>query len=171
MLVIRPASHSADLSEDDRLDHWIIPLDGTPLAEDILAPALNLGKVWNADYTLSRVVRPVVPHARARDLGSFSAPPSRKWPRKRTPRRTRRGPVRQVPERRRSGTARRAERRDGRRLHEQPGVAILDNGKPPIDTIAIATHGRGSAALLLGSVADKVIRGSNLPILVHHTKS
>jgi nucleotide-binding universal stress UspA family protein len=50
----------------------------------------------------------------------------------------------------------------------QPGVAILDNAKPPIDMIAIETHGRGGLSrLLMGSVADKVIRGSRLPILVH----
>jgi nucleotide-binding universal stress UspA family protein len=53
-------------------------------------------------------------------------------------------------------------------VEEQPGVAILDAGKPPIDMIAIETHGRGGLSrLLLGSVADKVIRGSKLPILVH----
>ena len=51
-------------------------------------------------------------------------------------------------------------------------VAILDNAKPPIDMIAIETHGRGGLTrMLLGSVADKVIRGSTLPILVHRPKS
>ena len=35
---------------------------------------------------------------------------------------------------------------------EQPGVAILDNAKPPIDMIAIETHGRGGLSrLLIGS--------------------
>ena len=53
-------------------------------------------------------------------------------------------------------------------IEEQPGVAILENAKPPIDMIAIETHGRGGLSrLLLGSVADKVIRGSTLPVLVH----
>ena len=38
--------------------------------------------------------------------------------------------------------------------------------------IAIETHGRGGLSrLLLGSVADKVIRGSTLPILVHKPKA
>ena len=56
-------------------------------------------------------------------------------------------------------------------VEEQPGVAILDAAKPPIDLIAIETHGRGGLSrLLLGSVADKVIRGSHLPVLVHKPK-
>jgi nucleotide-binding universal stress UspA family protein len=38
-----------------------------------------------------------------------------------------------------------------------------------VDLIAMATHGRGGAQrLLLGSVADKVIRASTIPVLVSH---
>jgi nucleotide-binding universal stress UspA family protein len=69
-------------------------------------------------------------------------------------------------------------REDGLKVHtrvsveEQPGVAVLDAAKPPIDLIAIETHGRGGLSrLLLGSVADKVIRGSPLPVLVHKPKT
>jgi nucleotide-binding universal stress UspA family protein len=37
-----------------------------------------------------------------------------------------------------------------------------------VDVIAMATHGRGGVArLILGSVADKVIRGGNTPVLLH----
>jgi len=36
------------------------------------------------------------------------------------------------------------------------------------DVIAMATHGRGGVSLvLLGSVADKVLRGSSLPMLLY----
>jgi nucleotide-binding universal stress UspA family protein len=57
-------------------------------------------------------------------------------------------------------------------IEDQPGVAILANAKAPIDMIAIETHGRGGLArLLLGSVADKVIRGSTLPVLVAKPKA
>ena len=39
-----------------------------------------------------------------------------------------------------------------------------------VDVIAMATHGRGGVArLVLGSVADKVIRGGHLPVLLHRT--
>lgn len=37
------------------------------------------------------------------------------------------------------------------------------------DLVALATHGRGRAArLLLGSVADKVLRGAEVPVLLGH---
>jgi nucleotide-binding universal stress UspA family protein len=37
-----------------------------------------------------------------------------------------------------------------------------------VDLIAIATHGRGVAGrLLVGSVADKVLRGATVPVLIH----
>jgi nucleotide-binding universal stress UspA family protein len=50
----------------------------------------------------------------------------------------------------------------------QPAVAILDAATgEEVNLIAIATAGRGGIArLLLGSVADKVIRGSPVPVLV-----
>jgi nucleotide-binding universal stress UspA family protein len=49
-----------------------------------------------------------------------------------------------------------------------PAEEILQNAKPPaIDIVALATHGRrGLARVFLGSVSDKVIRGSQVPILV-----
>jgi nucleotide-binding universal stress UspA family protein len=34
------------------------------------------------------------------------------------------------------------------------------------DLIAMTTHGRGASRLLLGSVADKVLRGGHLPLLL-----
>jgi nucleotide-binding universal stress UspA family protein len=46
-------------------------------------------------------------------------------------------------------------------------MAILDYAREnPIDLIAMATHGRGGVArMLLGSVADKVVRHSPVPVL------
>jgi nucleotide-binding universal stress UspA family protein len=52
-----------------------------------------------------------------------------------------------------------------------PGAAILYGAvAAKCDLIALATHGRGGLArLLLGSVADKVVRGAAVPVLVHRT--
>jgi nucleotide-binding universal stress UspA family protein len=36
-----------------------------------------------------------------------------------------------------------------------------------IDVIAMSTHGRGMSRLFLGGVADKVLRGSELPMLLY----
>lgn len=46
--------------------------------------------------------------------------------------------------------------------------AILDFARThDADVIAMSTHGRGVSRLLLGSVADKVLRGGGLPLLAY----
>jgi nucleotide-binding universal stress UspA family protein len=53
--------------------------------------------------------------------------------------------------------------------HEQAAAAILDDAqKNAVDLIALATQGRGGLKrLLLGSVADKVLRGATTPVLLY----
>jgi nucleotide-binding universal stress UspA family protein len=50
----------------------------------------------------------------------------------------------------------------------QPAVGILEQSLDPLDgIIALATHGRGGLTrAFLGSVADKVVRGATMPVLV-----
>lgn len=52
---------------------------------------------------------------------------------------------------------------------QQPAAAILEYARDQAaDLIAIATHGRGGAVrILLGSVADKIVRGASTPILLY----
>jgi nucleotide-binding universal stress UspA family protein len=61
------------------------------------------------------------------------------------------------------------------RVIEAPGAAsgLLElAAKEHVDVIAMATHGEGGARrLLLGSVADKVVRGSEVPVLVLRPES
>jgi nucleotide-binding universal stress UspA family protein len=56
-------------------------------------------------------------------------------------------------------------------LGQHPASAILDTAQSvAVDLIALETHGRrGLSRLLLGSVADKVIRGASTPVLVHRS--
>jgi len=53
-----------------------------------------------------------------------------------------------------------------------PGVAILKQARDSgCDLIVMSTSGRGGVArLLLGSTADKVIRGSGIPVLIHRDR-
>jgi len=50
-----------------------------------------------------------------------------------------------------------------------PADGILEFAQAEgVDLVAMATHGRGGVArLILGSVADKVIRGGTVPVLLH----
>lgn len=51
-------------------------------------------------------------------------------------------------------------------VHAPDGI-LEYAGSNQIDLVAMATHGRGGVArLILGSVADKVIRGGNVPVLL-----
>jgi multidrug resistance efflux pump len=52
---------------------------------------------------------------------------------------------------------------------ESAATAILDVARSrSIDLIAIATHGRGGLKrLLLGSVTDKIVRGTSTPVLIY----
>jgi nucleotide-binding universal stress UspA family protein len=46
--------------------------------------------------------------------------------------------------------------------------AIIEYAKAHgVDVIAMSTHGRGASRLLVGSVADKVIRAAVIPVLIH----
>jgi nucleotide-binding universal stress UspA family protein len=52
---------------------------------------------------------------------------------------------------------------------DQPAQAILQS--PDTDLIAMATHGRrGLGRFFRGSVADKVLRGSTVPMLVQRPR-
>jgi nucleotide-binding universal stress UspA family protein len=51
-------------------------------------------------------------------------------------------------------------------------LAILEAAAAPTDLVALATHGRGGVQrLLLGSVADKVLRGCSTPVLLFRADS
>ena len=46
--------------------------------------------------------------------------------------------------------------------------AIIDFARGhSVDVVAMSTHGRGASRLIMGSVADKVLRASELPMLLH----
>jgi nucleotide-binding universal stress UspA family protein len=50
-------------------------------------------------------------------------------------------------------------------------ATIIDYARAhDVDLIAMCTHGRGATRLLIGSVADALLRGSALPILLQRPK-
>ena len=169
LLLIHPHDKKADLGGDLACKHLLIPLDGTPLAEQILEPAMTLAQLSGAELTLLRVVRPVMTMAQpVGSAGSFGEMAHHMMERVD-------GLQEQVKNEAHGYLEQVAERLRGQGLtvatqvavEEQPGVAILHRAQPPIDLIALETHGRrGLSRLFLGSVADKVIRGAPVPVLV-----
>ncbi len=147
-------------------DHILIPLDGSRLAERVLAPAIRIGRLTNARYTLVRVVK----HG-FHPFGATGASDGNLIRHDES-------------ERRILDAARYLERIAVRLRLESPRVekvvlegeaadAILHEAAARnVDLIAIATHGRGGLKrLLLGSVADKVIRSTSTPVLAYRPVS
>lgn len=139
------------------IDNILVPLDGSPLAEAVLKPATAMAEATGARLTLTHMVSS---HA---VLGAqlFPLLPDDIVI------------VREKAEEYLTGVA------EGLRAkgltvethleeHEAPATAIAEVAKK-VDAklIALATHGYGGLKkALLGSVADKVLRASALPLLV-----
>lgn len=161
ILLLRPTDEATDDAHPPSLRKILVPLDGSSLAEQILEPTLAFGGLMQAEYTLLSVVKPA-------NITSFSSSP----PMDRLDIETNRemethatNYLSRVAERLQS-----AERQIGTRVlfAQNPANAILAEAQNhAIDLIALATHGRsGWARLTLGSVADKVLRGAMVPVLM-----
>jgi nucleotide-binding universal stress UspA family protein len=147
----------------------LLPLDGTALAEQMLKPTLALGKLMNSDYTLLRVIRPILTFGFPLQGSELSAEAESMMSRAKAIqtdlRKEAYAYLEKVVRKCNSGAlvVKIIVAED-----EQPGVAILRTAdEVDADLIALETHGRrGLSRLLLGSVADKVVRGAKVPVLV-----
>jgi nucleotide-binding universal stress UspA family protein len=139
----------------------LIPLDGSQLAEQIVDEVQELEPAQYAEYTLLQVVHPFV------SLGYHGATPMPDLDFDMTMQRQRAAhDYLESVARRMRLTGRRVQTRVV--LEERTATTILQQAhEVQAELIALATHGRGGAArLLLGSVADKVLRGAECPVLV-----
>jgi nucleotide-binding universal stress UspA family protein len=164
LLVVRPDDGAPDLIRTPVLQRILIPLDGSETAEQILEPAIALGTLMDAEYTLLRVLEPVPIYGH--NLTGYAAGG------------TDLAVLKQLQAEAQTYLEGVAHRFRGRSrvqtrvvVHPQIASAILGEARAhAVNLIALETHGRhGLARLVLGSVADKVIRGAPIPILVHRT--
>ena len=165
-LLVRPQVEPPDFAKGQIPRHFLIALDGTPLAEEILVPVVALGRLMKADYTLIRVVEPLL------FIGQGPIDYGPRLPDEQCLKEQRdeaqiyldriAGPMR--------GQGLQVRTRVAAANHV--AAAILDEAyNQAMDLIALQTHGRrGLARLLLGSVADKVVRGSSLPVFLCRTR-
>jgi nucleotide-binding universal stress UspA family protein len=170
VLLVRPTEEEPDLSREPALHRLVLPLDGTGPAERIIEPAVELGRLMDAKYTLLRVVTPPPPSwvaARGVDRAETTGDLINRIE-------ASQDQVRREAERYLEGVAEglRARGLDVQTcvlVEEQPAEGILDEvRREGGDLIALETHGRrGLARLFLGSVADKLVRGGSVPVLVH----
>lgn len=169
ILLIHPRDRAADLKQDMTIKNILVPLDGSAFAEQILEPAQTLGNLHGAAYTLLRVVQPIQGMTMPVGAGSFGEMAHRMMERidvlQEQLRKEAQDYLDNVAARLR---ARGLSVTTQVAFAEQPGVAILEKARPPVDLIALESHGRrGLSRFFLGSVADKVVRGAAVPVLVH----
>jgi nucleotide-binding universal stress UspA family protein len=172
LLLAHPQAHAPDLAASVKFDRWVIPLDGTELAEQVLEPALKLIEIFGAEITLLRVTKPVIPVVVPLGVGTFGSIAQDMMDRVETLNKQ----VEQEATEYLFKVAGRLRSR-GFRVNtqvvseEQPGVAILHQTATGVDAIALGTHGhRGLKRMFLGSVADKVVRGAQIPVLVQRPR-
>lgn len=167
VLMLRPVENKADrLAAHHPFNHLLVPLDGSALAADILSSASSLARSCGARVTLLRVVPPVP--LMTVDVDMSYGPPPFIQDDKAT------DLLIEEAKQQLDEVARRLA--DGMGISVDAHVilssrvaqAIIDfAGSHTIDAITMSTHGRGASRFLLGSVADKVLRGSGLPMLLH----
>jgi nucleotide-binding universal stress UspA family protein len=174
LLLTRPDQDAVDLGKDRHVKHALVPLDGGLAAETILPHVQTLCKLWNAEMTLLEVVSPGMPRLGA-FVGDPYAPalgPTEDEIKKLIEEQHQqamtylKGVGKKLPESDLSIHAKVI-------IDSSPGPAILEAVKSSdCDLIAMTTHGRrGLSRLFLGSVADKVIRGADIPILAYRPGS
>ena len=160
VLLVRPAGPRPDLLRAPAVKHVLVPLDGSALAEQMLAYATELCRLMEAECTLLQAIEPL-----------FTA----YWPEL---------PAIVADEQAQEQLRAQAQayldhvaaqlRARGLRVRtatvvEQAATAVLDYARDhEVDLIALETHGHGGLVRwIVGGVADKVIRGAGVPVLLH----
>jgi nucleotide-binding universal stress UspA family protein len=160
VLLVRPKGEGPDLSWQPALGRILVPLDGSRLAEQVLGPALDLGRALRAEFRLLQVIEPLQVMGEAVVLagaGQYLDDALRQAE----------SYLESVAEGLRAHGAGRVEVEAV--IHPQPAAAILEEAEANhVGLIALATHGRrGLSRLLLGSIADKLVRAAPTPVLVY----
>jgi nucleotide-binding universal stress UspA family protein len=159
LLVHRPSPENPPQA-DFRFRRILVPLDGSDVADEAIGPAAEMARIMDARLTFLRVVEPMP--VVAPDGLVYTAPAMDTVL------------MDELVEQAQKYVDHVAARSQGEGLavetrvvvNELPTEALLEAAKKH-DLIAIATHGRSRVArFFLGSVADKVVRGSACPVLV-----
>jgi nucleotide-binding universal stress UspA family protein len=169
VLLVRPGEGKPDLRREAPLKSIAVPLDGTPLAEEAIEPALALGKLFDAEFTLVRVYRPPIrPSYLPGGVDSLGTPLASKQLQE-IQRRDQDEAQKYLDGIASQLTAQGARVRTQVVMEEEPAAGILAGVEAShAGLIALETHGRrGLARLFLGSVADEVVRHGEVPVLLH----
>lgn len=164
VIMVRPEEDQEppSLDRESSFRKLLVPLDGSDLSESALEHATEFGALFDTAYHLVRMV--AYPH----DLASPYVPHTTQM---------NQNILREATKAAEEYLDSRAERMRRRGLKvttsvtvdAQAGHGILVEAESVgCDAIAMATHGRtGVSRAILGSAADKVLRGTHLPVLLY----
>jgi nucleotide-binding universal stress UspA family protein len=162
VLLLRPKDEEVDYEARLTPRHILIPLDGSELSHGIIDTAAWLGSLTGARFTLLRVTVPV-PVLRAPGPLSDDGFAAKLIAEQELH-------AGEYLDRVAGGfRSRGLEVETAIVAHSSPASAILEFAATnAVDLVGIATHGRGGwSRLALGSVADKVLRGALMPVLLY----
>jgi nucleotide-binding universal stress UspA family protein len=166
VFLVRPFEKGTAAPRDLGKGQILVPMDGSPLAEEMLECAAELARSWDSEILLLQVVQPLnlVQDAMLPLPSGYDEELTNLW----------RNQAQAYVE----GLATRLREHGLRAI----GAAVI--GRNTVETIlaaahpertsaiALATHGRsGVRRLALGSVADKLVRSADVPVLVYHPSS
>lgn len=160
VLLFRPAEPGEVPAARYPFERLLLPLDGSATGEEAVDHALRISGDRRIDYVLLHVVTPPLlpvepaglpPPDTTRILDAAQAYLD--------------GVAGRIRPRARSVETRVLE-------HAHAASAILESASEnSVDLVAMETHGRsGLSRLLMGSVADKVVRSARLPVLLHRPR-
>jgi len=159
ILLVRPQQEHMHSTHEPDFRHVLLPLDGSSLAEQALEPAITLGTLTQARYTLLQALDPLI--------AEHTRPPYAVGLDRRL--------LADVKDHATTYLERVAARLRARSLQVEttlvvgsPAHAICDYARAhAVDLIAMATHGHGGLSrLLLGSVTDAVVHTADVPVLL-----
>jgi nucleotide-binding universal stress UspA family protein len=163
ILLLRPREEGAGTQPDFNPRRVLVPLDGSNESEAILTQALALAGNGATQFDIVRVypyptgfASSYLPHTAQVNSDVFE---------------TGRTAAAEYVEEKAATLSERGISATGHIVTErEPAAGILHFAEQSgTDLIAMSTHGRGGVSrLVLGSVTDKVIRGTQIPILVYH---
>jgi nucleotide-binding universal stress UspA family protein len=171
VLLVHPGEGEADLATPPHLSPVLVSLDGTPHSECILKHAVALAALAPAgELVLFRAIGGVHVGLAVPDTAEARKEAHGLLERVQRMQEQLRHEAKEYLERHAAPLrARGIQARTTVLVEDSPAQAILDEAKAlGAGLVAIETHGRGGLSrLFLGSVADKVIRGATVPVLVH----
>ena len=169
VLMLRPTDETHHPHADAPLFRRIlVPLDGSTTSSAILAAAADMARAGGGTLMLARVITPIP--SVAASLGRSMHPAAIVDD----------DATEQAVDIARAELAdvARSLERDGLRVEtdvvigERVAHELLEMAKAKsADLIAMTTNGRGASRLVVGSVADKILRASHLPLLLLHPQA